>query len=178
MVKENRWITSIIVLLLSLALLFGGWFLYQYLIVQKPADESINKIKGVSVTELKMDRGLLEVDVQFDQIDGFQNTYTKIEEELLPYSENKTLEIHVLNQGNEQLRRAWEKNYFSVAEAIDQQKYSQIPETLESMKVNYQLKEVAYSMDDRYIYIDLHQKEDSLYILLPRYNGLEVKEHG
>lgn len=178
MMKDNRWITSVIILFISLALLFGGWNIYQYLIVQKPADESINKIKGVSVTELKMDRDLLEVNLRFDQIDGFQNTYNKIEEELLPYKKNRTLEIHVLNQGNDQLTRAWEKSYFSIAEAIDQQKYSQIPETLESMKENYQLEEVAYSMDDRYIYIDLHQNDDSLYILLPRYNGLEVKEHG
>ncbi len=178
MAKNNKWFMTIIILFVSLTTLFGGWFFYQKVILKDPMIQMTSEIEGAIVHDIELDQKQVDVFITLRSGYHFQNTYTAVEKSLQPYLKNRELQIHINNTGNQQLVQAWNKTYFKIAEAIDQKNYSMIPQTIEALQQAYQLDEIGYSMDDKYIFIDLHQGEASLYFVLPRYNGLEVKDVG
>jgi len=178
MIKDLKWITTFFILLISLGVFFGGWYVYQKVWIKDPILGTVADMEGVKIEDVFLDKEKVDLFITLKPVEPFQTTYQQIESAVQPYLKNRKLTIHFNNQGNEQLLKAWNTSYFKIAEAIDQKQYSMIPQTIDSMKNVYHLDDVGYSMDDKYIYIDLHQGKSSLYYVLPRYSGLEVKNVG
>lgn len=180
MIKKKPWIVTITILVLSLVVLFGGWFTYQTIQIKKPIENALASIEGIILDDLKIDRDQINVSISIQKIDNFQLTYHQIQDKLQPYLGKRQLNLDFKSKGieDEKLMKAWSESYFYIAQAIDQHQYSLIPKTINALKKEYLLDKANYSMDENQIYIDLHQKNSSLYLILPRTNNLEVKKIG
>lgn len=176
MFKDIKWINITIISLLTTVLLFGGWLLYQSYSIEKPLNESLTEINGVKVEEMKINQKEIQLLLTLENIDNFYSTYKDIENAVEPYQGSRNLSVSFTNEGNEFLNDAWSKSYFYIAEAIAQNQYSLIPQAMDSLKVNYKLDQVGYSMDEDNIYIDLHQGDSSLYLVIERTPNMEVRD--
>jgi len=178
MFKNIKWNYVAIVFVISLLLFFGGWYLYQNISIKNPINESASSIEGIKVTDLEIDKKSVTLSVNFYDIDNFQATYELIEETISPYLNNRSLNIEIVNKGNEKLNLAWNKSYFYIAEAIENKEYSLIPQAIDNMKKEYNLDHAGYTMDGSNIYIDLQQNDAALYFVIPRDQETEVREIG
>lgn len=178
MLKGIKWTQVTIISIVSLLFLFGGWYLYQNLSIKSPINEAVSSIDGIKVAELDIDKKNVNLSLNLYSIDNFQSTYNLVEDTVAPYLKNRTLNIDIVNKGNENLSLAWSESYFYIAEAIEKREYSLIPKAIDTMQQEYNLDRAGYTMDATKIYIDLHQDETSLYIVIPRENDIEVSERG
>lgn len=178
MFKDIKWNYVAIISVVSLLILFGGWYLYQTISIKNPINEAVSSIEGIKVTNLDIDKNNVNLSINLYDVDNFQVTYELIEETVTPYLQNRSLNIEIVNNGNESLNYAWSKSYFYIAEAIDNKEYSLIPQAIDNMEKEYNLDRAGYTMDETNIYIDLHQDDASLYIVIPREHVTEVSELG
>lgn len=178
MFKDIKWSYVAIVSIVSLFLLFGGWYLYQNISIKNPINEAVSSIKGIKVTDLEINKKSVNLSINLYDIDNFQVTYELIEETISPFLNNRSLNIEIINDGNDELNLVWSKSYFYIAEAIDKKEYSLIPQAIDKMKQEYNLDQASYTMDETNIYIDLHQNDAALYFVIPRELKTEVSDLG
>lgn len=178
MFKNIKWNYVAVISIVSLLILFGGWYLYQNISVKNPINEAVSSIDGVKVVDLAIDKKNVNLSINLYDVDNLQITYELIEEYVAPYLQNRSLNIEIVNNGNESLNFAWNESYFYIAEAIDKKEYSLIPQTIDNMQKKYNLDQVGYTMDETNIYIDLHSADTALYIVIPREQRAEVSELG
>ncbi len=178
MFKEVKWLNVIIIMSVSLIILFGGWFLYQENNIKNPILDNLRNIDGIKVDDLVLNTKEIKLDLSFVQIDDLQITYNKILDELEPYTNNREIKININSNSSDEMITIWNDSYFYIAEAIVQKKYSLIPETMEMIKRDYFLEKAVCTMDDNYIYIDLHQGDSSLYVVIPTDQYMEVNSLG
>ncbi len=168
-----------VVMTVSLIVMFGGWLLHLDFGVKKPMEASLLKIQGVKESHITIDRHQINVTIALANIDDLQKTYRSIKEVVTPYLSKRELKLTIKNNENPDMIKGWKQNYFYIAEAIDTHQYSLIPETVQHMKEQLNLDKVGYSMDDENIYIDLHKKDASLFLVLPKNsNVMGVKNLG
>lgn len=178
MFKNIKWNYVVIVSIVSLLFLFGGWYLYQNISVKNPINEAVSSLDGIKVTNLAIDKNNVNLSINLYDVDDFQVTYELIEKTVDPYLQSRSLNIEIVNNGNQSLNYAWNRSYFYIAEAIDKKEYSLIPLAIDNMKEEYKLDQAAYTMDEKNIYIDLHQGDAALYIVIPREQKTEVIKLG
>ena len=178
MFTKQQWIKILIVMIISLAVLFSGYYIHQGINIKNPIKETISEINGVKINEIDVEKNTVTLSLKLNGIDNFQLSYDQIIQNIEPYLKERELNIRIVNNGNKSIIDAWNQSYFYIAEAVDNHQYSLIPETVESLKDKYHLNKVGYSMDEKNIFIDLHQGDSSLYIILPKNNETGVKKIG
>lgn len=65
------------------------------------------------------------------------------------------------------LNELWEKEYFFVAEAVENKEYSRIPSIILGWQTDYRLNDVQYAMDEKYVYIYLQKDKERLFRAVP-----------
>ncbi|WP_339062801.1 hypothetical protein [Tepidibacillus marianensis] len=169
---------TLIVLVVSLLVLFGGNILYQNFHLEQPVEKAVNQIQGIQFKNMSYDRQKVELTINVKQVNNFADTYHQVQDKIQPLVGGRQLQLHFNNSQDQQLLHAWNQAYFDIAQAMDKQEYSIIPKVVEKIKSQSQLKKVGYGMDEKNVYIDLHDKENSLYFVIPRNNNQEVKNLG
>lgn len=149
--------------------LFGGWKFYQSYALQKPLDEKVQAVDGVS--DVSVERNAVELIISFRPDTGVNlpeiiNQFIEITQ---PYREDQALRFELIQDKSQQLEQWWSLVLFDVAEAMENRTYGAIPEVLETRKDDLPGLQVRAEIDDVYVYIYLERSEESKYILLPRH---------
>lgn len=163
-----RIIPVLITSVLSLALMFGGWFMYRQFAIQEPLQKIVNSYEGVRKSHITINRD--EVSLKLDLQPG-----TKLRE-LVQYitTEGKsviggrTLKLDVEQNSSKELDEIWDQAMFSVAEAMESRKYTLIPAKLEQLKGEYKGITATTEIDDINVYVSLTNGKESKFIILPR----------
>ncbi|MBP1999583.1 hypothetical protein J2Z69_000602 [Paenibacillus shirakamiensis] len=155
----------------SSVLLFGGWFTYKQFAVQQPLEHLVTKYEGVK--NVQFDINQKELDMKLDlapktDIRGLAKYVTMDGKDLIG---NRKLKMTVEDHSNKALDLWWSKALFSVAEAMDGKKYTEIPDMLNQLVKGQSNMSADATMDDKNIYISLTDGKASKFIILPRVPG-------
>lgn len=164
-------------LVATLALLFGGWFLYQKLAIEEPIRTEIGQLQSASLNHLNVGKDKIEIDVKVTKPDAFPQDYRHLQELTASLSAGKQVEIRVENQA-QSLKDIWNRGQFVFTEAIDLHQYSRIPQLVEQWKTEHQLDDASALMDDTNIYVYLKKGAEDFYVIVPRSANDEVVAHG
>lgn len=178
MLKGIKWSIVIIVMSVSLILLFAGWFLYQENNIKEPIINNVNKVNGVTVDEIIVNTKVIELNLSLQHIEDLQVTYKEILNVIEPHVNNRELKININSNPSDEIIDAWNSSYFYIAEAIKQNKYSLVPETIDNLKQDYSLDYANCTMDEKNIYINLQKSNSSFYIAIPIADNMEVNSVG
>jgi len=152
-------------LILTLGLLFGGWFMYQQFYVQRPIEEFIVSKQQVVLKEMDIHKVPVTVELDFKDPNTFAMDFKEIKQ-FIASKTNKPVEIRIPPAG-EEMKKLWEEEYFFIAEAIKKQEYSEIPKIIEKVEKERQLEKSVTRMDQENIYVYLQKGSDHLYAVLP-----------
>ncbi|WP_019122405.1 hypothetical protein [Brevibacillus massiliensis] len=174
-----RKVPVVLSLLATLALLFGGWFIYQKTAIEEPIRTEVNQMTSAKLADLLVDKERIEMNLTITKPDQFAGEYAQLLAAIKPISAGKQVEIHLTNQDPE-LKQIWSNGIFDITEAMDLHQYSRIPAILNKWKDANHLDLAASSMDDTNVYIYLQRGSKQYYAILPRLSqqGNEVTIRG
>jgi len=164
-------------LVATLALLFGGWFLYQKIEIEEPIRAEIGQLQSASVTHLTVGKDKIEIDLKVTKPEAFPQEYRHLQELTASLSAGKQVEIQVENQA-QNLKDIWANGQFVFTEAIELHQYSRIPQLVEQWKAEHQLDDASALMDDTNIYVYLKKGAEDFYTIVPRTVEDEVTARG
>ncbi len=153
-------------LIVSLVFLFGGWFVYQQFYVQQPIQAFLKQKEQVTLHEMQMTKTQVILYLDFANPDTFVNDYKEIKDYIATKAQGRTVTINLAQHG-ESMKNLWEEEYFGLAEAIQKQEYSRIPEVIEEMGKKRHLEKTLARMDEQNVYVFLQSGADHLYAVLP-----------
>ncbi|WP_199614905.1 hypothetical protein [Paenibacillus alkalitolerans] len=163
-----RLLPIIITVVVSSAVLFGGWFMYQTVAMEDPLTHAVDSIDGVGDARIEVVRSGAIVRVTLEQGADLRETYRRIKEAGSAVIGERKLTVEVVNEGSESLDRIWAQVMFDVAQAMETKQYTLIPERLNKLvKENNNLKTTT-EMDDDNVYITLSDGSSTKYVILPR----------
>lgn len=164
-------------LVATLALLFGGWFLYQKIEIEEPIRTEIGQLQSASLAHLEVGKDKIEIDLKVTKPEAFPQEYRDLLEMTSKFSANKQVVISVDNQSQD-LKDIWKNGQFVFTEAIDLHQYSRIPQLVEQWKTEHKLDDASALMDDNNIYVYLKKGTEDFYTIVPRTMEDEVTARG
>ncbi|MBE9912852.1 hypothetical protein G8C92_02235 [Paenibacillus donghaensis] len=165
-----RPIPIVITVVVSAALLFGGWFFYRQTTMQGPLQKIIQNYKGVNSAQFDIKRN--EIDLKLDlkpdtNVSGLVNRITTEGKSVIG---SRTLKFDFVDHSSDKLNRYWDSAMFTAAEAMDNKKYTEITSKLQELAKDTGIK-IQTEMDTKNVYISLSEGDNSKFIVLPRDPG-------
>jgi hypothetical protein len=157
----------------SIVLLFGGWFIYQYAAVDKPLNEWLEAQDGLEVVDLVVNQDTIHVQVLFQDPLQFVATYHQLQNRLQQIYQERTIVIRTVPEQSE-WNEWWGVHAAPIFEAIHHKRYTQIEEILAKWYADESISAYRFSMnlDEILIYLQ-PPNEEEIYVILPL-NGLDV----
>lgn len=174
---QIRKVPMLLSMLITMALLFGGWYFYQKVNVESPIRTEIGQLPSVSLADLNIDQDQVDVRLNVKNPDQLPDDYTKLVNMIEQTAPGKQVNISLTNQ-NEQLKKIWSNGLFTFTEAMDLHEYSKIPKLLDDMKSAYKLDKVETNMDDKRVYVFLKRGNDQFFAIVPKTDNKEVIARG
>ncbi|OYD09663.1 hypothetical protein [Paludifilum halophilum] len=173
-----RWPVAAITLVVTLSVLFGGYMAYQWFQVEKPITETVQETPHVSLSKLSADPAHLELVLKTDEKFSVVHDYMPLRRQLHTVAGDRKLSIRLKDRPDSHLHKAWNEMVFGIKEGMALRRYQEIPKAVqkgtEGKKIEYEV-----SMDDSYVYIELHRGDRYLYRILPLHKPeSEVKDNG
>lgn len=164
-------------LVATLALLFGGWFLYQKMEIEEPIRTEIGQLQSASLAHLAVGKEQIDIELKVTKPETFPQDYRQLQEMTSKLSANKKVVISVDNQSQD-LKQIWNSGQFGLTEAIDLHQYSRIPQLVGQWKAEHKLDAATALMDDSNIYVYLKKGAEDFYTIVPRTVENEVTARG
>jgi hypothetical protein len=98
-------------LLATLALLFGGWFLYQKIEIEEPIRAEIGQLQSATLAHLNVGKDRIEIDLKVTKPETFPQEYRELLDNTKGISGNKQVEINVDNQ-SQAMNDIWKSGQF------------------------------------------------------------------
>ncbi|MCJ8011042.1 hypothetical protein MUG84_04700 [Paenibacillus sp. KQZ6P-2] len=165
-----RPIPIVLTVVISAALLFGGWFLYRQTTMQGPLQNIAKDYKGVNNAQFDINHNQINVKLDLKPDTNVSGLVNDITTEGKSVVGNRTLNFEFVDHSSDKLNHFWDTAMFSVAEAMDHKKYTDIPVKLQELAKDTGIK-VQTEMDSKNVYISLSDGSASKYIVLPRDPG-------
>lgn len=160
-------------LVATLALLFGGWFLYQKMEIEEPIRAEIGQMQSATLGNLEISKDKIQIDVTVTKPDVFPAEYRNLLTETQKVAGEKKVVIDIDNQSTA-MNDIWQSGQFMFTEAVELHEYSRIPALVEQWKKGNQLDEASALMDDENIYVYLKKGTEDFYTIIPRSIEKEV----
>jgi hypothetical protein len=154
--------------LISAALLFGGWFIYQNTAVKSPIEKIVQGIPGIIQSDIQLDRNSVNLTLQLSDDAKLRSVYEEITKKSKSVTGNRTLKIDLESQSSDQLDEWWSKALFNVAQAMETRQYGDIPSSLEELTAGTEGLNVLTEIDTDNVYVHLSEGSHHKYIVLPR----------
>lgn len=160
----------LLTLVVSVVVLFGGWFFYQNMAVQSPLEQVVKEVSTVQKAKANITGDEVRVELQVKPEASLREIAQHIYAEGGKTIGSKKLSLIVTNASSPALDAWWSKALFSVSEAMETKHYTQIPETLQQLSkdMNTTHFKVNTEMDNHNVYVSLTDGKASKYIVLPR----------
>lgn len=154
---------------LSVAVLFGGWAIYNHVAVSAPLNDAIKEVPGlVDVAKPSIEQDYVRIAVQLSDDANLRQVYENIAENGKAAIGDRKLELQIDSSSSAELDELWNQVLFEVAEAMETKAYSNIPKAMELAAGRYQGVSATTEMDGSNIYITMKQDKAAKYVVLPR----------
>lgn len=168
MTKNIRITPTLLIMLLTGGILFGGWAVYQTKYVQEPVDRVMRQQVEIMNYQVDWQSDTLNIQIQTDSGANIREVVQKLNTDIAPYAKGKNMRIEYMNENStSSIDQWWSQAMFDVAEAMVHRNYSDIPKKLQELKTKQPGLEVVTEMDNQYVYIQLKDKQGGKTMLLP-----------
>ena len=154
-------------LLATLALLFGGWFLYLKLQMEGPIRAQLEQMESASLNHMQIEKDKILINVRVTNPKRFPKEYRELVKETAKLAGDREVLVTIGN-ASEDMQAIWNEGQFVFTEAVDLHQYSRIPELMADWKSNYQLDEAFALMDDENVYVYLKKGTEDFYTIVSR----------
>lgn len=160
--------------IISATLLFGGWFAYRQLAVQGPLQQIVTEYEGVNDVQIDINPSQVTLKLDLQPETKISGLVKHISSEGKSIIGDRELKLEVTDKSNEEIEAWWDQALFVVAEAMENRRYSDIPDTLKVLEESHPEVQAVAEMDDKNVYIRLSSKEGDAakFIILPREAGV------
>ncbi|UOF89681.1 hypothetical protein LSG31_17615 [Fodinisporobacter ferrooxydans] len=163
-----RIIPTLVVIVITLSILFGGWAVYKNFGLEHPAEQALKQVPSVQSVKVMISNQNRTVKVTVWNVQDLQSTYHKIKQVVLQSLGSDT-QIQVVDTRSEALAHLYQTLQPVLYEGIHKGNYTEMIQTIESRAK--QANVVAnVSMDSANVYIQLTQDSHQLDDIIP-YNN-------
>lgn len=150
-------------LIVTLVLLFSGFFTYQWFFIEKSIREIVERDPFVQLKHLEVNPQAVTIKIRIPNKSLFH--YPKFYQSIQNEIEGKEMKMELEDHPNANLLEAWNEVVFGVEEGISQKRYTliqkSVKEIAEKRRIGYEIL-----MDDSLLCITLKQGEHYLYRVL------------
>jgi len=153
---------------LSVALLFGGWFAYRHYGVEQPLDRTAAKVPGVESAHSDFGADGITLKVKLSDTADLADVYRTVKEEGARSIGSKSLKLVAENSDNEALEKIWRSTLFDVAQAMDRKEYTSIRDAMAKLQAATPGLTASAEIDEENVYISLRLSGSAKFVILPR----------
>ena len=153
---------------ITAALLFGGWYAYDQAVVERPLNSAVGSLPGVVSAVPTLSKDSLTVQLKLGAGADLQSIYQEISKRSAKMLVGRKLILQVEQGSQPKLDQIWTSQLFTVAEAMENRRYSEIPNALKAMESSTPGLKTVTEIDDTNVYIKLELGQDTKYVILPR----------
>lgn len=171
--KDYNWILGCLTLVLSLAILFGGQFLWNKYAVANPINKMFQNINGVeSVTvgrlnEQGKNNEKVKIYVKINNVSNLQNLYNEIADGLKQVDGGKKYDIVIQDTRTPELEQFYYTIHYYVQEAIFTGNFAAMADHITAKAVSAEVDAQIY-VDTKNIYLKMTRGTAEMYVIVPR----------
>jgi hypothetical protein len=165
---QIRIIPVLLTALLSGAVLFGGWFGYRHFAVEQPLAVTFAGIEGVTAYDPIVTENRVTVEISLDGTVNLAEVYRNIREQAGNALGGRELDLVIRQERNEKLEKIWSSALFTIAQAMENRRYADIPEAARKLEAAHAGLAIETEMDDYNVYITMKLDGAVKYVVLPR----------
>ncbi|WP_046215050.1 hypothetical protein [Paenibacillus wulumuqiensis] len=163
-----RALPVMITVVVSIAVLFGGWFTYRQLTLHNPLMKIVQSYPGVNSAQVTINQKEVALKLDLKPEADLGALVQQIHKQSTDILGTRTLKLEVVDHSDDKLNQIWENAMFPVSQAMANREYTEIPKTLEEIaKLNNGVQAKA-EMDDLNVYVSLSNGKASKFLILPR----------
>jgi len=160
--SEFKIITAVISLFVTLAILLGGYNLYNKYMVEKPLTTQLAALPAVkSVKITKVDKEYL-IQVELEQVDNIQDSYNQIESTINGKIKNVKCKIEIQDAGSKELSHFYNELQPVLYQGLSEQQYLWLDEQIKERSGDKGIESRLY-VDDKRVYLQLEDADSYLY---------------
>lgn len=173
-----RIVPIVLSVLVSASVLFGGWFLYRQMALQSPLNSVVSQYEGVKSAQINIKQDTVTLKLDLKPETDLRGLVSHINKEGKDVIGKRQLKIEVADHSSAALNQWWDSAMLSVAEAMDNRKYTDIQSSLEQLAKNSPNLKARAQIDEQNVYVSLSDGKAGKFIILPRQPGkMEVWNH-
>jgi len=166
---------SLLVFVISLAVLMGGYQLYMKYVIVGPLKQQLETRPAIANAAISRNEGQFEVAVQLQGVDNLQEEYQAIQEIIKDILKEGSYELHLTNPLDEELQKSYLHLQPAIYEAAANHSYVWLDKTLSQYTVENGLAYHLY-VDDRYLYLHLADGDNEMYRIIELKNSQKTTE--
>ncbi|MBN2909610.1 hypothetical protein JQC72_08730 [Polycladomyces sp. WAk] len=175
---KTRVTAAILSLVVTLFLLFGGYFAYQWWALKKPIEAMLTNEPHFQLVELRIEPDRVWIKANTDAAFSFTTQFPDLNKRVKNMVGERAVTIQLADKPDPVLNRAWNRMVFDIEEGLVNARYSQIPKSVETVAKSMQIR-YDITMDDQFLYVELHRGPHTLYRVLPLHKSNSgVKDNG
>lgn len=163
-----RIIPILATIVLSVCILFGGWYAYRIYAVNQPFNKIITQHEGVKNATFTVDSSAVNVELDLQSGANIADIVQQIQQKGKDIIANRTLNINFKDHSSKKLDQLWGNTLFTVAQAMENKQYTGIVTAMKQLEQNNHNVTASAQIDEKNIYITLVEGQHSKFIILPR----------
>ncbi len=160
--SEFKIITAVISLIVTLAILLGGYNLYNKYLVENPLSVQLTTLPTVKRAKVtNVDKEYL-IKLQLEQVDNIQDSYTQIESTIKSKIKNDKYKIEIQDTGSKELSHFYNELQPVLYQGLSGQQYLWLDEEIKERSNGKGIESQLY-VDEKRVYLQLEDADSYLY---------------
>jgi len=172
--KELRWTSVVIGMLLSFGTLIAGNLLYQQYLVKAPLEDALSQRTEIMDWSLQKETNKTVLIIELGPVSNLKESCSFIQEITSRYLGDDGVEILIADHRTPELEEVKYALQFSLYEALAQGNFTKMSEMVNTEVEKAKLSKHQVFVDENYLYIQLFRDEDYLYEVIPRASGQQT----
>lgn len=158
----------ILTLVITLFLLFGGWWLSEQFLIKQPIGTQLDKEAWITGYEIRVTPKNVLIVLQVGKGFTLTGDYLVLLERMKEQFPRKNVTLTIQDNPNHLLQKKWNEMYFIMAEGIQQGKYHTMVQNLRQYPLGKHTQ-LQVAMDDERLYVWMVQTDEpgTLFQALP-----------
>lgn len=165
MVSKLKWQVVIVTVALMLAVLLGGFNLYQNRILPEKIAKDIKSSQYVKSADVSIGNSGYIANIKLSKIDNLMTAYTSIEKIINKYPVK--IEMRIIDNPNDKLNNIYYEDQFAIYQAIQNGDYIEMSKIVDKNSNDKGVKTNIY-IDESNIYLSIYDGQNYLYKIIPR----------
>ncbi|BBB92622.1 MAG TPA: hypothetical protein PKA28_03660 [Methylomusa anaerophila] len=177
--NSMKWLLGVVTVIVTLALLLGGQFVWNRYAVAKPLDKMFNGIQGVEQVTVDFNDQIksneqVSIQVKLGDIDNLQKVYTEVIKNLEKKGGTQKYDLVIQDDRSPELEDFYYSVHYYIQEAIVTGKFAVMAERIQSQSNSAGVNTQVY-VDTDNIYLQMKKNGRAMYVITPRSHSKEVR---